>query len=78
MSSASTYRSRTPVSSRPIRRRRLLDGHVNGKVEALVKYSRANFLTPVPHAASFDALNATLEERCRARQAERALLLFRR
>jgi hypothetical protein len=26
-----------------------------------VKYSRANFLTPVPHAASFDALNATLE-----------------
>jgi hypothetical protein len=45
-------------------------GNDKGKVEALVKYSRANFLTPVPHAASFDALNATLEERCRARQAE--------
>ena len=43
-----------------------------GKVETLVKYSRANFLTPVPHAASFEALNAMLEERCRARQAERA------
>jgi transposase len=43
-----------------------------GKVEALVKYSRANFLTPVPHAASFEALNAMLEERCRARQNERA------
>ena len=45
-------------------------GNDKGKVEALVKYSRANFLTPVPHAASFDALNTTLEERCRARQAE--------
>jgi Integrase core domain len=45
-------------------------GNDKGKVEALVKYSWANFLTPVPHAASFDALNATLEERCRARQAE--------
>jgi transposase len=47
-------------------------GNDKGKVEALVKYSRANFLTPVPHAASFEALNATLEDRCRARQAERA------
>jgi hypothetical protein len=43
-----------------------------GKVEALVKYSRANFLTPVPHAASFEALNAMLEERCRVRQNEHA------
>jgi hypothetical protein len=40
--------------------------------KGLVKYSRANFLTPVPHAASFEALNAMLEERCRARQNERA------
>ena len=47
-------------------------GNDKGKVEALVKYSRANFLTPVPNAASFDALNATLEEHCRARQTERA------
>jgi transposase len=47
-------------------------GNDKGKVEGLVKYSRANFLTPVPHAASFEALNAMLEERCRARQNERA------
>jgi len=45
-------------------------GNDKGKVEALVKYSRANFLTPVPHAPSFEALNAVLEERCRARQKE--------
>jgi transposase len=47
-------------------------GNDKGKVEALVKYSRANFLTPVPHAPSFEALSAALEERCRVRQAERA------
>src|ERR1700730_18352549 len=38
-------------------------GNDKGKVEGLVKYSRANFLTPIPHAASFEALNAMLEER---------------
>jgi transposase len=47
-------------------------GNDKGKVEAMVKYSRANFLTPVPHAGSFEALNAMLEERCRARQNQRA------
>src|ERR1700730_6685105 len=47
-------------------------GNDKGKVEALVKYSRANFLTPVPHAPSFETVNAALEERCCARQAERA------
>ncbi len=47
-------------------------GNDKGKVEALVKYTRANFLTPMPHAASFAALNATLERRCRDRQAEHA------
>jgi transposase len=45
-------------------------GNDKGKVEALVKYSRANFLTPVPHSPSLEALNAALEERCRARQNE--------
>jgi transposase len=30
-------------------------GNDKGKVEALVKYTRANFLTPMPHAASFAA-----------------------
>ena len=47
-------------------------GNDKGKVEGLVKFSRANFMVPIPHAASFDALNAHLEERCRARQVERA------
>ena len=47
-------------------------GNDKGKVEGLVKHSRANFLTPVPHAPSIDAVNAELEERCRARQRERA------
>jgi hypothetical protein len=47
-------------------------GNDKGKVEGLVKYARANFLTPVPVAESFEALNAMLAERCRARQSERA------
>jgi transposase len=47
-------------------------GNDKGKVEALVKYSRVNFLTPAPDAPSFEALNAMLEERCRVRQNERA------
>jgi hypothetical protein len=29
-------------------------------------------MTPLPHAASFEALNAALAERCRARQGEHA------
>jgi hypothetical protein len=32
-------------------------GNDKGKVEGLVKFSRANFLTPVPHAPTLDALN---------------------
>lgn len=47
-------------------------GNDKGKVEGLVKFSRANFMVPVPEAASFAELNAMLEERCRARQGERA------
>ena len=37
-----------------------------------MKYARANFMTPIPQAASFDDLNAMLAERCRRRQSERA------
>ena len=37
-----------------------------------MKYSRLNFMVPIPEAASFDDLNARLAMRCRARQAERA------
>jgi transposase len=47
-------------------------GNDKGKVEGLVKFARANFLTPVPTAASYEALNAMLAERCRERQSDRA------
>lgn len=47
-------------------------GNDKGKVEGLVKHARANFMVPIPHAASFDELNVRLEGRCRARQSERA------
>src|SRR3954464_1954527 len=47
-------------------------GNDKGKVEGLVKYARSNFMTPAPVAASFEALNADLEQRCRARQDQRA------
>lgn len=47
-------------------------GNDKGKVEGLVKYARANFLTPVPHAASFEELNARLADRCHQRQGDRA------
>ena len=47
-------------------------GNDKGKVEGLVKFSRNNFMVPVPVVASFDDLNAGLEQRCRARQDEHA------
>jgi transposase len=47
-------------------------GNDKGKVEGLVKYTQRPFMTPLPHAASFAALNAALAERCRARRGERA------
>ncbi len=47
-------------------------GNDKGKVEGLVKFMRLNYLTPIPHAPSVDALNARLVERCLARQMERA------
>ena len=47
-------------------------GNDKGKVEGLVKFSRANFMVPIPQAASFEELNARLEAHCRARQGERA------
>jgi transposase len=42
-------------------------GNDKGKVEGLVGYARRNFLVPVPHSESFEALNANLEEQCRKR-----------
>ncbi len=47
-------------------------GNDKGKLEGLVKFSRANFMVPIPQVASFEALNAMLEARCRDRQGERA------
>ncbi|GJD58423.1 hypothetical protein MTDSW087_02419 [Methylobacterium dankookense] len=47
-------------------------GNDKGKVKGLVKFARSNLLTSAPEAASFEALNADLEQRCRARQDERA------
>lgn len=47
-------------------------GNDKGKVEGLVKYARANFMTPIPNVASYDALNAALEIHCRNRQADHA------
>ncbi len=47
-------------------------GNDKGKVEGLVKYARANFMTPIPTAASFEEVNTMLAERCRARQGDRA------
>jgi transposase len=36
-----------------------------GHVEAMVEFARRNFMVPVPAAASWEALNAALAERCR-------------
>ena len=47
-------------------------GNDKGKVEGLVKNGRRRFLTPVPSAASYDALNARLEADCLADQARSA------
>lgn len=43
-------------------------GNDKGKVEALVKHGRRRFLTPVPVAESYAALNARLEADCRSHQ----------
>lgn len=45
-------------------------GNDKGKVEALVKFARRAFLTPVPAASSFADLNSALERHCLARLSE--------
>ena len=47
-------------------------GNDKGKVEGLVKWSRATFMVPIPQAASFDELNARFAAGCRARQGDHA------
>jgi len=39
-------------------------GNEKGVVEGIVRYSRANFLVPVPQVRTLDELNARLEESC--------------
>ena len=43
-------------------------GNEKGSVEGDVGFSRRNFMVPIPRFASFDALNANLEEQCLKRQ----------
>jgi transposase len=40
-------------------------GNEKGVVESIVRYSRSNFLVPVPQVNSLEELNATLETACR-------------
>jgi hypothetical protein len=47
-------------------------GNDKGKVEGLVKYARANFMTPIPVASSYEGLNAMLSKSCVGRQSDRA------
>ena len=42
-------------------------GNDKGKVEGIVGYARRNFMVPLPRFASFNDLNAWLEEQCRRR-----------
>ncbi len=45
-------------------------GNDKGSVEGLVGYARRNFMVPVPRFATWEELNAFLEEQCRKRQAD--------
>jgi transposase len=40
-------------------------GNEKGVVESMVRYTRSNFMVPVPEVRSLDELNRKLEERCR-------------
>lgn len=44
---------------------RVARGNEKGVVEGLVKYTRLNFMVPVPQVRSLEELNASLEQRCR-------------
>ncbi len=46
-------------------------GNDKGKVEGMVGYTRRNFMVPKPRFASFDDLNAWLEEQCRRRMSDK-------
>ena len=44
---------------------RVRRGNEKGVVEGMVGFTRRNFLVPIPHAESWEALNALLAARCR-------------
>jgi len=46
-------------------------GNDKGNVEGMVGYGRRNFMAPLPRFASFDDLNAHLEEQCRKRMGDK-------
>jgi transposase len=46
-------------------------GNDKGKVENLVGSARRNFMVPIPHAASWEALNIQFAAECRARRERR-------
>jgi transposase len=46
-------------------------GNDKGAAEGLVGYARRNFLVPIPHASSWEELNARLLEQCRKRREQR-------
>lgn len=46
-------------------------GNDKGAVENLVGYVRRSFMVPIPHASSWEALNAQLEADCRERRQRR-------
>lgn len=50
---------------------RVATGSDKGKVEGLVKYCQRTFLTPIPQAASWDAVNESLRIACLARRDQR-------
>ncbi len=50
---------------------RVVRGNEKGVVEGIVRYSRANFLVPVPQVRTLDELNARLEGSCREDRARR-------
>jgi transposase len=46
-------------------------GNDKGKVENLVGYARRNFMVPIPHASSWEGLNADFAADCRQRRERR-------
>lgn len=46
-------------------------GNDKGKIENLIGFARRNFMVPIPQAASWEELNARLQDDCRRRREQR-------